>query len=64
MATRKKQQETVLGGDYGEWVLVQEFPPFDKRKCSNCGYDKETFPKDMQKCILTTCPNCGKEMRW
>lgn len=62
MATRKKQ-ETVLGGDYGEWVMVQEYKPFDIRKCSNCEYET-TFPKDMQKCILPTCPNCGKEMRW
>lgn len=62
MATRKKQ-ETVLGGDFGEWIMVDEFTIFDKRKCSNCGKEG-TFPKDMKNCTWTRCPDCGKEMRW
>lgn len=69
MATRRKATEqdnapeTVLGGDYGEWELVEAFTTFDKRRCSNCG-KTDTFPKDMSKCIWTNCPDCGKEMRW
>lgn len=69
MATRKKPMEqdntpdTVLGGDYAEWDIVETFSAFDKRKCTNCGYTSD-FPKDMKLCIWTSCPNCDKKMRW
>lgn len=65
MATKKNQHEpeTVLGGDNAYWELVEAFKPFDKRRCSNCGFET-TFPKNMDSCILTSCPECGKDMRW
>lgn len=69
MTTRKKpieqdrMNDTVLGGDYGEWEIVMEGSSLDIRKCTNCGYTSD-FPKDMSKCIWTSCPECHKEMRW
>lgn len=72
MATRRKtyddpdterNADTVLGGDTAEWELVEAFTTFDKRRCTNCG-KTGTFPKDMSKCVWTSCPECGKEMRW
>lgn len=69
MATRRKEKEpnntadTVLGGDYAEWEIVMEGTSLDIRKCTNCGFASD-FPKDMNKCIWTSCPECGKEMRW
>lgn len=69
MATRRKEtirnetHDTVLGGDYAEWEMVMEGTSLDIRKCTNCGFTKD-FPKDMSKCIWTSCPECGKEMRW
>ena len=69
MATRKKTIEqteahdTVLGGDYAEWEIVMSGTSLDIRKCTNCGFSS-VFPKDMSKCIWTSCPECHKEMRW
>lgn len=69
MATKKKTTEqtkttdSIMGDDYAEWELTESYTPYDKRKCTNCGFEA-TFPKDMNDCVWTTCPECGKEMRW
>lgn len=63
MATKKKVQDTVLGGDDYEWELVMKGSSLDIRRCTNCGYTSD-FPKDMKLCVWNTCPECGKEMRW
>ena len=69
MATRRKRNDqnettdTVLGGDTHEWRLRMSGTSLDIRECSNCGFTSD-FPKDMNKCIWTRCPNCHKEMRW
>lgn len=69
MPTRRKEndrvdpEETVLGGRYGEWIMVTSGTSLDIRRCSNCGFASD-FPKDMNNCIWTKCPECGKTMRW
>ena len=59
MATKKKSEPDTTY----EWELVQELNVYDKRRCGKCGFESE-FPKDMQKCIWTECPECGAQMRW
>lgn len=65
MAKKKEpvQNDTVLGHDLYEWKLIVSGTSLDIRQCENCGFTSD-FPKDMSDCIWTTCPECGKDMRW